>query len=116
MITNPAGKPDMSTLREAERESIESVCSDTSRYRGPERYNRCETQQVASLAAEPARPDLSTLNDVDRHSIESACNSVKNREGPAAYNRCLDRMMKTFAKGKVVTCVAAQKPAGPQVS
>jgi hypothetical protein len=100
LITNPAGKPDMSALREAERQSIESVCSEARRYRGPESYNRCETEQVASLAAEAARPDLSTLNDVDRHSIESACASVKNREGPAAYNRCLERMIKTLGQAR----------------
>jgi DnaJ domain len=100
VITNPAGKPDLSVLGEAERESIESVCSEARRLRGPESYNRCETEQVASLAAEPARPDLSTLNDMDRHSIESACTTVKNREGPAAYHRCLNRMMRTLAEAK----------------
>ncbi len=99
LITNPKGKPDLSTLREAERESIESVCSEARR-RGPDSYNRCETEQVASLAAEPARPDLSALSDVDRHSIESACDNIKNREGPAAYNRCLDRFTKTLSAAK----------------
>jgi hypothetical protein len=100
VITNPAGKPDLSALGEAERESIESVCSEARRLRGPDSYNRCETEQVASLAAEPARPGLSTLNDADRHSIESACTTVKNREGPAAYHRCLNRMMRTLAEAK----------------
>jgi curved DNA-binding protein CbpA len=100
VITNPAGKPDLSVLGEAERESIESVCSEARRLRGPDSYNRCETEQVASLAAEPARPDLSTLNDVDRGSIESACTNVKNREGPAAYHRCLDRLMRTLEQAK----------------
>jgi curved DNA-binding protein CbpA len=100
VITNPAGKPNVTGLRKAERESIESVCSEARRLRGREGYNRCATAQVASLAAEPARPDLSTLNDVDRHSIESACTDVKNREGPAAYNRCLDRFMRTLAAAR----------------
>jgi hypothetical protein len=100
LMTNPADKPDMSTLGEAERESIESVCSEARRYRGPEGRNRCETEQVASLAAEPARPDLSTLKDADRHSIESACTSVRDREGPAAYHRCLDRMMRTLVEAR----------------
>jgi hypothetical protein len=100
MITNPAGKPDLSALHEAERESIESVCSTGGSLHGPDRYNRCETEQVASLAAEPARPDVSTLNDADRHSIESACANAKDREGPAAYYRCLERFMKALAEAK----------------
>lgn len=100
LMTNPAGKPDLSALGEAERESIESVCSPAGRLHGQDRYNRCETEQVASLAAETARPDISTLNDADRHSIESACATAKNREGPAAYNRCLERFMKALAEAK----------------
>jgi hypothetical protein len=96
MMTNPAGKPDLSALHEAERESIESVCSEARGMGSPDRYNRCVTEQKARLAAEPARPDLSTLNDVDRHSIESACSHAKNREGPAAYNRCLERFVKAL--------------------
>jgi hypothetical protein len=100
MMTNHTGKPDLSALAEAERESIESVCSAAGRLHGPDRYNRCETEQVASLAAEPARPDVSTLNDADRHSIESACANAKNRQGPAAYYRCLERFMKALAEAK----------------
>lgn len=99
VITSPAVKPDLSPLREAERESIESVCSEARR-RGPGNYNRCETEQVASLAAEPARPDLSTLNDADRHSIESACARAKNQDGPAAYNRCLDIFVRTLTAAR----------------
>jgi hypothetical protein len=100
VMTNPAGRPDLSALRKGERESIESVCAGARRLHGPESYNRCETEQVASLAAEPARPELSTLNDADRSSIESACAQVKNREGPAAYNRCLDRLIRTLAAAR----------------
>jgi curved DNA-binding protein CbpA len=100
VITNPAGKPDLSALRKAERESIESVCAEAQRLHGPESYNRCKTEQVASLAAEPARPDLSTLNEADRSSIELACANAKNREGPAAYNRCLDRLIRTLAAAR----------------
>lgn len=99
VMTDPAGKPELSALSKAERESIESVCSAAKRL-GPDSYNRCETQQVASLAAEPARPDLSKLNDVDRQGIESTCTNVKNREGPAAYDRCLDRLMRTLANAR----------------
>jgi hypothetical protein len=93
MMTNPAGKPDLSALPKTERESIESVCSEARGMGSPDRYNRCATEQKARLAAEPARPDLSSLNDVDRHSIESACSHPKNQEGPAAYNRCLERFV-----------------------
>jgi hypothetical protein len=100
VMTNPAGKPDLSALSKGERESIESVCAGARRLHGPESYNRCETEQVASLAAEPARPELSTLNDADRSSIESACANAKNREGPAAYNRCLDRLIRTLAAAR----------------
>jgi len=100
VMTNPAGRPDLSGLGKAERESIESVCSEARRLRGPEGYNRCANDQVASLAAEPARPDLSKLNDSDRDSIESACTRAKNREGPAAYNRCLDRLIRTLAAAR----------------
>ena len=100
VITNPAGKPDLTALRTAERESIESVCSEARRLRGRDGYNRCATEQVASLAAEPARPDVSTLSDVDRHSIESVCATEKVRDGPAAYNRCVDRMMRTLAEAR----------------
>lgn len=63
-------------------------------------YNRCAIQQLASLAAEPARPDLSKLNDADRNAIESTCTNVKVREGPAAYNRCLDRLINTLAQAR----------------
>ena len=97
-MTNPAGKPDLSTLRQPERESVESVCSEARRLHGQDRYNRCATEQVANLAAEPARPEISTLNDADRHSIQSACANAKSREGPAAYNRCLERFLKALAE------------------
>jgi curved DNA-binding protein CbpA len=98
-MMNSAGKPDLSALSEAERESVQSVCSAARRF-GQDRYNQCETEQVASLAAEPARPDVSSLNHADRRAIESACANVKNQEGPAAYHRCLDRFMKTLAEVK----------------
>lgn len=98
LMTNPAGSPDLSALRQAERESIESVCSAVRG--GSDRYNRCATEQVASLAAEPARPDLSTLNNADRLSIEAACAHAKDRQGPATYNRCLDGFMKTLAQAR----------------
>jgi hypothetical protein len=49
MMTNPAGKPDLSALHEAERESIESVCSEARGMGSPERYNRCVTEQKARL-------------------------------------------------------------------
>jgi hypothetical protein len=58
------------------------------------------TEQLARLAAEPARPDLSALNEADRRAIESACATARNREGPAAYDRCVDRFMKTLAEAK----------------
>jgi hypothetical protein len=98
MIKSPARKPDLSALSVAERESIESACLDRRRLRGQAGYNRCEAEQVARLATEPARPDLSTLNDADRHSIESACANTKNKQGPAAYDRCLERFMKALAQ------------------
>lgn len=99
MMTNPAGKPDLSALHEPERESIESACSDAKNH-GPDSYNRCETAQVASLAAEPARPDLSKLSSADRDALELACTDAKDQEGPAAYHRCLAKFMKALAEAK----------------
>jgi hypothetical protein len=93
-------KPDLTALNVTERESIEAACSETRRIRGQVSYNRCETEQAASLAAEPVRPDLSMLNDPDRHSIESACANTGSQQGPAAYNRCLERFMNALEQAK----------------
>jgi curved DNA-binding protein CbpA len=100
LITNAPGQPDLSALNGAERESIESVCSEAKRLHGAGGYNRCLTAQMAELTAEPARPDLSGLNDADRSSIEAACRKAKYREGPSAYNRCRVGLIKLLAESK----------------
>ena len=92
--------PDLNDLSSAERESIESVCSEVKRHRGVDAYNRCLNSQMAELAAEPSRPDLSGLSEADRSSIEAACRSAKYREGPAAYDRCAVRFTKLLAETK----------------
>jgi hypothetical protein len=105
LMTNAAGRPDLSALNGAERESIESVCAGPKRLRGVEGYNRCLTVQMAAWAAEPVRLEVaavhfSGLKDADRSSIESACRTPKEREGPAAYDRCLVRWIKLLAESK----------------
>jgi hypothetical protein len=100
LITNAPGQPDLSALNRAERESIESVCSEAKRLHGSDGYNRCLTAQMAEFAAEPARPDLSGLNEADRSSIEAACRKAKYREGPSAYNRCRAGLIKLLAESK----------------
>jgi hypothetical protein len=100
MITKAPGQPDLSALNAAERESIESACSEAKRLHGTEGFNRCLTSQMAELAAEPARPDLSGLNEADRSSIEAACRKAKYRDGPSAYNRCRAGLIKLLAEAK----------------
>jgi hypothetical protein len=100
MIKRSTSKPDLTALSVTERESIEAACSETRRIRGQGSYNRCETEQAAILATEPAHPDLSMLNDRDRYSIESACANAKSQQGPAAYNRCLERFVNALEQAK----------------
>jgi hypothetical protein len=100
LITNAPGQPDLSALNGAERESVESACSEAKRLHGAEGYDRCLTAQMAEFAAEPARPDLSGLNDADRSSIEAACRKAKYRDGPSAYNRCRVGLIKLLAESK----------------
>jgi hypothetical protein len=100
VIADAHGKPDLSSLTSAERESIESVCSEAKRRHGTDRYHLCLIDQMAQLAAEPARPDLSGLSEADRSSIEGACSKTKYREGPAAYERCRAGFVELLAKSK----------------
>ena len=93
-------KPDLSSLSAAERESIESVCSEAKRLHGTDRYHLCLVDQMAQLAAEPARPDLSGLSEADRSSTEAACRMAKYRDGPAAYERCRAGFVKLLAESK----------------
>ena len=73
VITNRAGRPDLSALNGAEHESIESACAEARRGGGVDGGDRCLTVKMAEWAAEPARPSLSTLNEADRSSVELAC-------------------------------------------
>jgi hypothetical protein len=100
VIADAHGKPDLSSLSVAERESIERVCSEAKRRHGTDRYHLCLIDQMAQLAAEPARPDLSGLSEADRSSIEGACSKTKYREGPAAYVRCRAGFVELLAKSK----------------
>jgi DnaJ domain len=100
VITNRAGRPDLSALNAAERESIESACAEARRVGGVDGYDRCLTVKMAEWAAEPARPNLSTLNEADRSSVELACRGAKDAQGPAAYDRCLARFMKALAESR----------------
>jgi hypothetical protein len=100
LMTNPAGRPDLSALNGAERESIESACADIRLARGADGYDRCLTAKMAEWAAEPARPRVSMLNDADRSSVELACRGAKQRQGPAAYDRCLVRFMKALVEAR----------------
>jgi hypothetical protein len=100
MITKAPGQPDLSALNAAERESIESACSEAKRLHGTEGFNRCLTAQMAEFAADPARPDLLGLNEADRSSIEAACRKAKYRDGPSAYNRCRAGLIKLLAEAK----------------
>jgi curved DNA-binding protein CbpA len=81
--------PDLSALTEAERQSIEAVCTTTKHYPGSAAYNKCLADQLALLASGPRHPDLSALSEAQRQSIEAACSIAKNYQGPAAYNKCL---------------------------
>ena len=100
VITNRAGRPDLSALNGAERESIESACAEARRVGGVDGEDRCLTVKMAEWAAEPARPSLSKLNEADRSSVELACRGAKDAQGPAAYDRCLVRFMKALADSR----------------
>jgi hypothetical protein len=100
VITNRAGRPDLSALNAAERESIESACAEARRVGGVAGEDRCLTVKMAEWAAEPARPSLSKLNEADRSSVELACTGARDAQGPAAYDRCLVRFMKALADSR----------------
>ena len=101
VITNRGGRPDLSALNAAERESIESTCAEARRVGGLDGGDRCLTVKMAEWAAEPARPNLSsTLNEADRSSVELACRGARDAQGPAAYDRCLVRFMKALADSR----------------
>jgi hypothetical protein len=85
--------PGIDGLNQAERSSIESACDSDKVLNGPAAYNRCLSQQLASLRSAPRNIDLSSLNQAERSSIKSACNSDKVLNGPAAYNRCLQAQL-----------------------
>jgi hypothetical protein len=92
LATRPR-RPDVSTLTDPERQSIESACSGDKYVNGPAAYNRCLESQLTLLGAAPQRPDLSSLSSSERQSIESACSGDKYVNGPAAYNRCLESQL-----------------------
>jgi DnaJ domain len=100
VITNRAGRPDLSALNAVERESIESACAEARRAGGVDGYDRCLTVKMAEWAAEPARPSLLALNEADRSSVELACKGARDAQGPAAYDRCLVRFMKAVVDSR----------------
>jgi hypothetical protein len=83
-----AQKPDLSSLTQEERESIESACLYDKNINGPAAYHRCLQGQLNMLSG-TKKPDMSGLTQEERESIESACLYDKNINGPAAYHRCL---------------------------
>jgi DnaJ domain len=94
---NPA-EPDLSTLTETEKQSIETACASDKLLAGPGEYNQCVRKQIDALRSVPKAPDLSGLSSRDRDSMELVCSNAKLMEGPAAYNQCLARQLDLIKK------------------
>jgi len=93
-------EPDLSGLRDADRESIQTTCASDKLMQGPEKYNECLRKQLDELKKSPKPRGLSKLNSADRDAVEFACTTPKLTQGPAAYNRCLAEQMNILKKHK----------------
>ena len=99
LMEHATGAPDLSALDGAERESMESTCSQAKRA-GVAEFDHCLRKQMAEFAAEPMRPDMAALGETDRNQIEAACRNTKEQRGPAAYDRCRIRLVQILAQSK----------------
>ncbi len=93
-----AAEPDLSTLTESEKQSIETTCASDKLLQGPIEYNHCVSKQVDALRNAPKPPDLSHLSARERDSLELVCSNSKLMEGPTAYNQCLIRQLDLMKK------------------
>jgi curved DNA-binding protein CbpA len=93
-------EPDLSGLRDADRESIQTTCASDKLMEGAEKYNECVRKQLNELKESPKPRGLSKLSSADRDAVEFACTTPKLTQGPAAYNRCLATQMSIVKKRK----------------
>jgi curved DNA-binding protein CbpA len=93
-----AAEPDLSTLSESEKQSIETSCASDKLLLGPNEYNHCLQKEIDALRSVPKPPDLSGLSSRDRDSMELVCSNSKLMEGPAAYHQCLVRQLDLMKK------------------
>jgi hypothetical protein len=75
-------------LSRGELESIESVCEETKRLRGPAAYRECAQEHRTSLVGSKP-PSLAALDRKELALIQAACWNAKNKVGPKAYGDCL---------------------------
>jgi hypothetical protein len=95
-----AAEPDLSGLRDADRQAIEAVCASDKMTQGPSAYNECLRKQVDALKRAPRPRGLAGLSTADRDAVEFACTTAKLMQGPAAYHRCLAQQMAIVKKKK----------------
>jgi hypothetical protein len=95
-----SAEPNLSGLRDADRESIQTTCASDKLMQGPEKYNECLRKQLDELKRSPKPRGLSRLNGADRDAVEFACTTPKLTQGPAAYNRCLAAQMNILKQRK----------------
>jgi hypothetical protein len=95
-----SAEPNLSGLRDADRESIQNTCASDKLMQGPEKYNQCLRQQLDELQKSPQPRGLSKLSSAERDAVEFACTTPKLTAGPAAYNRCLATQMNLVKKHK----------------
>ena len=93
-------EPDMSGLRSADREAIETACASDKLNGGTDKYNECLRNQVEELKRSPRPRGFSKLSSADRDAVDFACTTAKLTQGPGAYNRCLATQMSVLKKRK----------------
>ena len=81
-------EPDLSGLRSADREAIETACASDKLNGGTDKYNECLRNQVEELKRSPRPRGFSKLSSADRDAVDFACTTAKLMQGPGAYNRC----------------------------
>jgi len=83
-------------LSRGELESIESVCEETKRLRGPAAYRECAQEHRTSLVGSKP-PSLAALDRKELALIQAACWNAKNKVGPKAYGDCLREYLRASA-------------------
>jgi hypothetical protein len=93
-------EPDLSGLKQSDKEAVELTCASERLSQGAMKYNECLRKQLDALKAMPNPPSLAGLSAAEREDIVLTCSNEKLIRGPGAYNVCLVQQLKKKKKLK----------------